>query len=213
MTPDTPRGTPPDTPADTPAEDPTPCGRRGRIDLPLIAWLTVIWMMLWSGVTWGNLISGIAVAVALCLLFPLPPVELGLRLRPLGILLLAKYLLRDIVAASHSVALLAWSGRVGPAAVVRVPLRCRTDLMLAATAVAVSSVPGGALIEVNAATATLYLHVSDADDPANVARTRASVWRLERLVVRAFGPRDELARVRQDPPSLTPRSALPGEAP
>ncbi|CAM5618066.1 Na+/H+ antiporter subunit E [Streptomyces spiroverticillatus] len=192
-------------------DQPVPCGRRGRIDLPLIAWLTVIWMLLWSGATWGNLISGVVVAVVLCVLFPLPPVELGLRLRPLGILLLAKYLLHDIIAASHKVALLAWSGRVGPAAVVRVPLRCRTDLMLAATAVAVSSVPGGALIEVNAVTATLYLHVSDADDPENVARTRASVWRLERLVVRAFGTRDELERVRQEPPSVE-RDSL-GDAP
>ncbi|GAA3488544.1 Na+/H+ antiporter subunit E [Streptomyces cremeus] len=182
----------------------TPRARRGRLDLPLIAWLTVIWMLLWSGATWGNLISGLAVATVLCLLFPLPPVELGLRLRPLGILLLARSLLRDIVAASHAVALLAWSGRVGPAAVVGVPLRCRTDLMLAATAVAVSSVPGGALIEVDAAAATLYLHVSGADDPRTVARTRRDVWRLERLVVRAFGTREELARVRRDPPPTDP---------
>ncbi len=182
----------------------TPRTRRGRLDLPLIAWLTVIWMLLWSGATWGNLISGLAVATVLCLLFPLPPVELGLRLRPLGILLLARSLLRDIVAASHAVALQAWSGRVGPAAVVGVPLRCRTDLMFAATAVAVSSVPGGALVEVDAAAATLYLHVSGADDPRTVARTRRDVWRLERLVVRAFGTREELARVRQDPPPTGP---------
>lgn len=189
---------------------PTPLARWRRIDLPLIAWLTVIWMLLWSGVTWGNLISGVVVAVALCLVFPLPPVELGLRLRPLGILHLAKYLLYDMAASSAAVTRLALTGRREPAAVVRVPLRCRTDLMIAATAVAVSSVPGGALVEVNGATATFYLHVSGADDPATVARTRRDVWQLERLVVKAFGTRAEVARVQADPPALPPTGKVPG---
>ncbi|MER5886258.1 Na+/H+ antiporter subunit E [Streptomyces sp. NPDC001941] len=178
---------------------PTLRGRWRRIDVPLIAWLTVIWMLLWSGVTWGNVINGILVGVVLCLVFPLPPVELGLRLRPLRILLLAKYLLVDMIASSVAVTRLALTGRRGRAAVISVPLRCRSDLMIAATSVAVSSVPGGALVEVNAATATLYLHVSGADDPATLARARRDAWQLETLVVKAFGTREEVARVLREP--------------
>ncbi|MFD5321337.1 Na+/H+ antiporter subunit E [Streptomyces sp. NPDC127098] len=173
----------------------TPRGR--RLDVPLIAWLTVIWMLLWSGPTWGNLVSGVFVSVALCLVFPLPPVELDLRLRPVGILRLAGYLLYDMVSSSITVTLRSLSGsrRLRPAAVIAVPLRCRTDLMIAATAVSVSCVPGGALVEVNGATATLFLHVSEADDPGRVERTRRDVWRLEALAVRAFGTRAEIDRV------------------
>ncbi|MFE6889058.1 Na+/H+ antiporter subunit E [Streptomyces sp. NPDC057694] len=178
---------------------PALAARRRRLDWPLIAWLTVIWMLLWSGLTWGNLISGVVVAIILCLAFPLPAVDLDLRLRPRGILRLAGYLLYDMVASSVVVTRLALAGSRRPAAVLRVPLRCRTDLMIAATAVAVSSVPGGALVEVNAATATLYLHVSDADDPATAPRARRDVWRLEALVVRAFGTREEIARIAADP--------------
>lgn len=37
--------------------------------------------------------------------------------------------------------------------------------MLAAVAVAVSNVPGGSVIEVRRATATVFLHVLDADRP------------------------------------------------
>ncbi|MFI5801926.1 Na+/H+ antiporter subunit E [Streptomyces sp. NPDC051561] len=193
----------------------TPRSLLRRLDAPLIGWLAVIWMLLWSGPSWGNLFSGVLVAVVLCLVFPLPPVELGLRLRPLSILRLAKYLLIDMTLAGHAVVLLAWSGRPQPAAVVRVPLRCRTDLMLAATAVAVSSVPGGALVEVNAATATMYLHVTGADDPRTVARTRQDVWRLERLVVKAFGTLEECDRVRREPPPVEPPPPSPatGKAP
>ncbi|MEU5950905.1 Na+/H+ antiporter subunit E [Streptomyces sp. NPDC047525] len=181
-----------------------PKGRPRRLDLSLIAWLTVIWMLLWSGPTWGNLVSGVLVAVALCLVFPLPAVDLALRLRPLGIVRLAGYLVYDMVASSATVTRQALSGRRRPAAVIAVQLRCRTDLMIAATAVAVSCVPGGALVEVNGATATLYLHMSDADDRDAVRRTRRDVWRLEALVVRAFGTRDEIERVAVDPEPPSP---------
>ncbi|MEU6762317.1 Na+/H+ antiporter subunit E [Streptomyces sp. NPDC046853] len=189
--------------------------RPRRLDPSLIAWLTVIWMLLWSGPTWGNLVSGILVAVALCLVFPLPAVELALRLWPLGILRLAGYLIYDMVVSSATVTRQALGGRKRPAAVIAVQLRCRTDLMIAATAVAVSCVPGGALVEVNAATATLYLHMSDADDHDAVRRTRRDVWRLEALVVRAFGTRAEIKRVaaEPEPPPAPPGSPGPPAAP
>ncbi|MFH8484766.1 Na+/H+ antiporter subunit E [Streptomyces longisporoflavus] len=198
---------------------PEAASRPRRLDPSLIAWLTVIWMLLWSGPTWGNLFSGILVAVVLCLVFPLPAVELALRLRPLGILRLAGYLAYDMVGSSVTVTRQALGGRKRPAAVIAVQLRCRTDLMIAATAVAVSCVPGGALVEVNAATATLYLHMSDADNRDAVRRTRRDVWRLEALVVRAFGTRAEVERVAADPgpppsdttgPSAHPEGKDPG---
>ncbi|MFF1699376.1 Na+/H+ antiporter subunit E [Streptomyces sp. NPDC058257] len=187
--------------------------RPRRLDLSLIAWLTVIWMLLWSGPTWGNLVSGILVSVALCLVFPLPAVELDLRLRPLGILRLAGYLAYDMVASSATVTRQALGGRRRPAAVIAVQLRCRTDLMIAATAVAVSCVPGGALVEVNGSTATLYLHMSDADDNDAVRRTRRDAWRLESLVVRAFGTRAEIARVAVDPGPVPPVPPAPPASP
>ncbi|MEU8762348.1 Na+/H+ antiporter subunit E [Streptomyces sp. NPDC048659] len=190
---------------------PSISARWRRLDLKLIGWLTVIWMLLWSGLTWGNLFSGLVVALILCLVFPLPAVELDLRLRPVGILRLACYLLYDMVASSAVVTRHALSRRHLPAAVVRVPLRCRTDLMIAATAVAVSSVPGGALVEVNGTTATLYLHVYDAEAPGAVTRARHDVWQLEALVVRAFGTREEIARVSTDPPDpADPDGTEPG---
>lgn len=59
-------------------------GARHRrvLDLPLIAWLTVIWVLLWSSLNWANLLTGAVVAVVVCLAFPLPKVDLGLRLHP-----------------------------------------------------------------------------------------------------------------------------------
>ncbi|MFE6777811.1 Na+/H+ antiporter subunit E [Streptomyces sp. NPDC057702] len=190
---------------------------RRTLDLPLIAWLTLLWTLLWSGLTWGNVISGVVVAIVLCLVFPLPSVELDLWLRPVGMVRLACYLLYDMVWSTISVTWQIVRGRPGPAAVIAVPLRCRTDLMIAATAVAVSSVPGGALVEVSGTTATLFLHVSHADDPRSLTRASRDVWRLETLVVRAFGTREEVARVKDPPPTdpsdppASPKSPEPPE--
>ncbi|MEU9559446.1 Na+/H+ antiporter subunit E [Streptomyces fumanus] len=167
-------------------------GRR-VLDLPLIAWLTVIWVLLWGTLSWANLVNGVLVAVVVCLAFPLPAVDLGLRLRPLGILRLVACLLYDMYSSSLSVTRQIFTRGPLRAAVVAVPLRCRSDLMLTSTAVAVSNVPGGSVIEVRRATATLFLHVLDADDPGAIAAARRSVWRTEELVARAFGTAEDIA--------------------
>ncbi|MFE1363936.1 Na+/H+ antiporter subunit E [Streptomyces anulatus] len=174
--------------------------RRRVLDLPLIAWLTVIWVLLWSTLTWANVITGLVVSVAVCLAFPLPRVDLGLRLHPWGILRLVSYLLHDMYTSGVKVTRQIFFGLPHRAAVIGVPLRCRSDLMLAATAVAVSNVPGGSIIEVRRATATVFLHVLDADRPEELEAARRQVWRIEELTVRAFGTPDEIARVAEPPP-------------
>ncbi|MFE7424580.1 MULTISPECIES: Na+/H+ antiporter subunit E [unclassified Streptomyces] len=179
--------------------------RRRVLDLPLIAWLTLIWVLLWSGPNWANVVTGAVVAIAVCLAFPLPRVDLGLRLHPWGILVLTGSLLHDMYTSGVRVTRQIFVGHPHRAAVIAVPLRCRSDLMLAATAVAVSNVPGGSIVEVRRATATVFLHVLDADRPAALDAARRSVWRLERLVVRAFGTPDEIARVAGPPPSVAHR--------
>ncbi|MEO3974816.1 Na+/H+ antiporter subunit E [Streptomyces sp. CAU 1734] len=176
-------------------------GRRRRVlDLPLIGWLAVIWVLLWGNVSWANAVNGVVVAVIVCLVFPLPVVNLGLRLHPLGIVRLVVHLLVDMYTSGVKVARQMFDSRPYRAAVLAVPLRCRSDLMLTATAVAVSNVPDGSVVEVRRANATLFLHILEADDPAAADRARRSVWRMEELVVRAFGDRAEIERVRAAPP-------------
>ncbi|MFF8097868.1 Na+/H+ antiporter subunit E [Streptomyces sp. NPDC016675] len=175
---------------------------RGRrvLDLPLVAWLAVVWALLWGTPSWANLVNGVLVAVCLCLAFPLPAVDIGLRLRPLGILRLVAYLLYDMFSSSVEVTRQIFAKGPYHAAVVAVPLRVRSDLMLTATAVAVSNVPGGSVIEVRRSTAILFLHVLDADDPGEIESARRSVWRMEELVARAFGTAEDIAHAARPVP-------------
>ncbi|THA29490.1 Na+/H+ antiporter subunit E [Streptomyces sp. A1277] len=185
-------------------------GRRRVLDLPLVAWLTVIWVLLWSSPNWANLLTGAVVAVAVCLAFPLPKVDLGLRLHPWGILRLSGYLLYDMYTSGVKVTRQIHGRHPRRAAVIAVPLRCRSDLMLTAVAVAVSNVPDGSVVEVRRATATVFVHILDGR-PTELAAARRSVWRMEELIVRAFGTRDEIERVAAPPPEPQHTGERPGD--
>ena len=56
-----------------------PAGPRLRSQLPLLAWLVVVWILLWGTWSWANLLSGLAVALVVMLVLPLPPVVGGTR--------------------------------------------------------------------------------------------------------------------------------------
>lgn len=165
-----------------------------RIQWPLVLWLMVVWVLLWGNVTGANVLTGLAVGVLLCLAFPLPPLELELRLHPVGLLRFAARFLADLtVAGFRTVRQILGPGPL-PCAVLAVPLRSRGDLMLTATAVAVCAVPGSAVVELQRSTGTLFVHVMGSDE-AGTEQARADVRRLERLVVRAFGTRAEIAEL------------------
>ncbi|MCM2419541.1 Na+/H+ antiporter subunit E [Streptomyces sp. RKAG293] len=159
------------------------------IEWPLVGWLVVVWVLLWGSITAANVVTGLVVAVVLCLVFPLPPLSLGLRIHPVGLVRFAALFLADLTLSGLRTAWQTLTPAPLPCAVLAVPLRCSGDLMLTATAIAVSAVPGSAVLEVQRSTATLFVHVMGSD----IEEARDGVRRLEELVVRAFGTRAEIA--------------------
>ncbi|MDJ0339976.1 Na+/H+ antiporter subunit E [Streptomyces sp. H10-C2] len=162
---------------------------RRRPEWPLVGWLVVVWVLLWGSVTAANVSTGLIVAVVLCLVFPLPRLGLGLRLHPVGLVRFAAHFLTDLTVSGLRTAWQSLTPAPLPCAVLAIRLRCSGDLMLAATAIAVSAVPGSAVLEMQRSTATLFVHVMDSD----IEQARDGVRRLEVLVVRAFGTRAEIA--------------------
>ncbi|MDF9813411.1 Na+/H+ antiporter subunit E [Streptomyces sp. SPB162] len=160
---------------------------------PLVGWLVVVWVLLWGNVTAANVITGAVVAVVLCLVFPLPPLILGMRIHPIGLVRFAALFLADLTVSGLRTVWQTLSPGPLPCAVLAVRLRCPGDLMLTATAIAVSAVPGSAVLEVQRSTATLFVHVMGVDSE----EARDGVRRLESLVVRAFGTRAEIEELDQ----------------
>ncbi|BBH67169.1 Na+/H+ antiporter subunit E [Actinoplanes sp. OR16] len=150
--------------------------------------LTVIWTLLWGGVTPITVVGGLLIAVVVLTVFPLPPVTYAGRVHPLGVLRFAARFAVDMVVASVQVALLAFRfGATVRSAVIAVRLRVPSDLGLTLTAEALSLVPGSLIVEVDRSQGILYVHVLGVSTLEEVEHFRGSVLALERRIVDAFG--------------------------
>ncbi|MFI0356804.1 Na+/H+ antiporter subunit E [Actinomadura sp. 9N407] len=165
-------------------------GRR-VVPLPLIAWLTLIWLLMWDRFSVANAVSGALLGLAVVIIFPLPPLDPGLRLHPVG---LVHFAARFGVDLLRSAGPLAWQAFGTPESgnansVIAVPLRTRSDLILTVMSIALSATPGTLVLDVRRRTSTLYLHILGGSSDEAVAKARADVLTLETRVVRAFGTR------------------------
>ncbi|GGL94376.1 Na+/H+ antiporter subunit E [Streptomyces fumigatiscleroticus] len=171
-----------------------PAGPRRRpVQLPVVVWLAVLWTLLWGEVTAANLLTGALAGVFITLAFPMPPLDTRVRPRPLGIARLLLWFAGDLVGAAFRVSAQILSPGALPCAVLAVPLRVRSDLLLTVTTVMVSAVPGSTVVEIRRATSSLYLHVLGADGEEAMDRSRREVSMLEQLVVRALGTAEQIA--------------------
>lgn len=172
--------------------------RRGRrrlrltVQWPMVVWLTLVWWVLWGSYSAMSLAGGVLVALVLLVALPLPPLSLGVRVRPWPLLVLVARFLADVVVASVQVAVTV----VRPpadlrGAMVAVRLRSHSDLVLVVVAEMVSLVPGSVVVEARRSTHTLYLHVLDARDPEVFDRVRERVWAQESRIVAALAADDD----------------------
>jgi multicomponent Na+:H+ antiporter subunit E len=166
---------------------------RRRIHLGEVAWLTVVWVFLWGRVDPAVVLSGALLGVVACVLAPLPALADPLRVRPGPLLSLLGYLSWDLLRSSVQVTWQIVRPSAPRPAVLAVGLRCRGDVMTAMTAIAVSAVPGTTVIDVRREDSTMLIHVLDAADAGELDAIREDVRRLERLIVRAFGTREQVA--------------------
>lgn len=154
--------------------------------------LTVVWLLLWGAVTPTLVLGGLLTSALVLLLFPFPQAPWRWTLRPWPTLVLVGVFAVDLLRASVQVGWLAVRPAAPPrSAVVAVPLRTRSELLMTATAELVSLVPGSLLVEITPEEGVLHLHVLDARSPEHVERAIAAVHAQERRVVEAWAPREE----------------------
>ncbi len=182
-------------------------GQRLRRQLPLTGVLVVAWVLLWGSWSAANLLSGIVVAVLAVVVLPLPSVTAGVRVRPLGLLVLVWHVMVDLVVSSAQIA---WQAvrpsGAGATAIVVVALRTDSDVLQTSVAQALTLVPGSMAVEVDGEDRTLAVHILVAQERVDLAAERRSVLSLESRIVRAFGTDEDLAALERDPAS----AARPG---
>lgn len=168
--------------------------RRVRLhEIPLLIGLIALWCMLWREVTLLSVVSGAIVAILVTRLFYLPPVELAGRF---NLWHFAKYLVwffTSVVVASFQVAWLAMRPRPVPSSsILAMQLHTRSDFLLTLTGLTASLIPGSLIVEVDRYNSVLYLHVFNTTGSEDVERARKQVERIERMLIRSIGSRDEV---------------------
>ncbi|GAA4620214.1 Na+/H+ antiporter subunit E [Saccharopolyspora hordei] len=171
--------------------------RRGRLlrRLPMVVWLTLVWVMLWGTFDLGTLFFGLVVAVLVTALFPNPAIRTGIVVRPLGLLRLVGYLAYDLVVSTVRVSWQAVTRGPGtPAGIVAVTLRTDSDHITAILANGISLAPGKFVLQIDRSNRIVYTYVLGMS-PEDAEAMREDVLALERRVVRAVGSDTELALV------------------
>jgi multicomponent Na+:H+ antiporter subunit E len=172
---------------------PTVAARAGH-RLPVLVWLVLVWILLWGTWSWANVFSGLAVALFVTLVLPLPAVAGGLRVRPLPLVRFVGHFLADLAVSGAQVA---WQtlrpGGELRGAIVRVQLRADSDLLLTAVAETLSLVPGSLVLDLDRERRLIAVHLLHADDLADVERQKADVLAIEERIVRAFGTTEDIA--------------------
>lgn len=169
------------------------------VQLPFLAWLIVLWMLLWSQFTVLAFLSGLIVAVFVTRVFRLPTVELSGRINLwYGGLLVAQFL-AAMVRGALAVTVQVFDLRREPgAAIVAVPLRYADDLLMTHVAVVSSLIPGSLVVEADRDRRILYLHVIGVRSADDVEKQREGVLRWERRIVRALGAPSQYRALKTD---------------
>ncbi len=165
--------------------------------LPLLVWLVVVWGALWRDFSVGNLVFGAIIAIAVSQVFYLPPVELSGRFNVLRAVLFLPWFLKKVTVASFQV--LYWALVKGPNirnAVIAVPLRSPSDLLMTSVGHVLSLIPGSLVVEVDRGSATLYVHAMNASTPEYVEKVRHDIQYIEARLIEIMGTRAELAAVK-----------------
>lgn len=165
--------------------------RTRTLRLWMVCWLILIWVLLWGTVSAANILSGLAVALVITLLLPLPPVPVEGRLHPLSLAKLVATVTYWLLVSSVQVAALALKPGPPPmTAVLRAHLAVKSDLVLALGANIINLTPGTMVIEIDQTRRMLYVHVLNVGSDRVVRGFYKQIETLQKLLVASF-ERDE----------------------
>jgi multicomponent Na+:H+ antiporter subunit E len=158
----------------------------------MLLWLVLVWNLLWGTWSWANLLSGLAIALAVTLLLPLPPVVGGPRVRPVPALVFFSRFAVDLVLSCAQVVLLAFAPAGPRGAIIAVQVRTDSDLLLTMLAETLSLIPGSIVLDLDRERRVIALHLLNVRGVEAVQAQKRRVLAQEERIVRAFGGPEDL---------------------
>jgi multicomponent Na+:H+ antiporter subunit E len=161
--------------------------RRVALRVWVLFWLMLVWILLWGTVSAANIVSGLAIALVITLLLPLPVVPIEGRVHPLILLRLIGLVAWYLVLSSVQLAWLAVKpGRPPLSAVLRAHLAIKSDLVLALAVNIINLTPGTIVLEIDQVRRMIYVHVIDVGSDRAVSQFYRQIAQIERLLVATF---------------------------
>ena len=166
--------------------------RFGKTQVPLALGMTFVWMLLFNGFQWrqeslGLFVLGFLVSITIIVMFPMPPITPGFRLRPLQTVWMVSHISWQMILAGIQVSIQIFRRETVKSSVIKVSLRTASDLMLVCTAIATTVIPGSVVIEVAPEEHVMFVHFLGAKDKTKVEEAREGIFMLEERIVRALG--------------------------
>ncbi|GAA1404864.1 putative cation antiporter subunit [Glutamicibacter uratoxydans] len=166
---------------------------------PLLLLLVFVWAAMWQDFSAGNLLFGAIIALFVVTLFPLPPVVLSGRINIWYCIKLFIWFLGQVIAASVHVAWLAIArGKNTHSAVIAVPLRTNSDLIVMTVGHVLTLIPGSFVLDVDRSSSTLYLHYIDIENVQQMEKAREGIRQIERRLIMAIGSHDEYEAIKSE---------------
>ena len=160
--------------------------RRIALRAWVICWLILVWVLLWGTLSAANVLSGLAVALLITLLLPLPAVPVEGRVHPLSLLRLIATVFYYLILSSVQVASLALRRKPPLSAVMRAHVGVKSDLVLALAVNIFNLIPGTIVLEIDTARRALYMHVIDIGSERAVAQFYRQISVIEQLLIASF---------------------------
>lgn len=175
-----------------------------RYDVPLVAGLTVLWALLWGSWSPLTLLCGIVVALIVTQALPLPPVPLSARFSIVHVLRFLVVWSGLVVVASFRVAWVAFRPRgVRRSSITLVQLHSTSEMTFTLATLAISLVPGSYVADVDLRRRRLLLHVLDTERLEQVEDERRVALRIEAMVIRALGSKQDVSELSEPLPEVT----------
>jgi len=171
---------------------------RSATRLLSVAWLAVVWVLLWGSFTLLTIVGGVLVGFVVTALFRAGPVAHRLPFRPVALLALLWHLACDLVVSSFDVSRqtlrYGWRAR---GAILEVPLLSTSDRVVALIASAYTLSPGTLVLQIDLQRSLWYIYILGPRDSADIEAARTAAMEIQRSVLAAVGAPEEIAQARR----------------